>query len=121
MAGIDHVPEPEAEAGSAWTEGGGGSEQERVRFCRRAVSPAEEPQHRRHLVVMLAQPAAEATVREDAAPPFADQGGADQARRILGWEAPEEVFDEIVRQSFDEIVLSWRLRRHCAPRVGVED
>jgi hypothetical protein len=62
-------------------------------------------------VVVLAEPAAEATVREDAAPAFADQGGVHQARGVLQWETQEELFDEIVGQIC-------RQRRHVARQVG---
>lgn len=65
-------------------------------------------------MVVLAEPAAEAMVPDDAEPPFTDQGGVDEARGVLRWEAQEELFDEIVRQSC-------RQYRHRALRGGVED
>jgi hypothetical protein len=63
----------EAVAGVAGPKRGGGREQDPRGCCCRAV--AKVSQQRGPPVVVLAEPAAEATVREDAAAPaFADQG-----------------------------------------------
>jgi hypothetical protein len=50
----------------------------------------------------LAEPAAEARIANEAAPPLAHQGGAEVARRVVGWDAKEHLFQ----------VLFKHLRRH---------
>lgn len=71
MTDVDHELEA-AEVAGARAEGGGRREQERSPICRRVIGLVEDSQHRGSPVVMLAEPAAEATVGEDAAPPSAD-------------------------------------------------
>jgi len=94
MTGVERFHE--SVAGVAGPERGGGREQEPRGRCCRAV--AKVSQQRGPPVVVLAEAAAEAAVREDAAPAFADQGGVHQARGVLRWETQEEFFDEIVRR-----------------------
>jgi hypothetical protein len=57
--------------------------------------------------VELAIPAAEAGARDEAAPWLADDGGAEEARRFVGWETEEDLFDELLRQQVR------RRRRHA--------
>ena len=58
-----------------------------------AVEVAEE----RRRPVEPAVAAEEATVGEDAAPVPADEGGADQVRRLVRRYAEEDLFDELLR------------------------
>jgi hypothetical protein len=55
-----------------------------------------------------AEQALEAGVRDEVAPTLADEAGADEARRAVGLEPEQNLFDEIVYQRW------WR-RRHARP------
>jgi hypothetical protein len=58
--------------------------------------------------VILAVPAEEAGVGEDAAPGLAGEGGAREARRVVGREAEENLFDKLVREHRRRGAAAWR-------------
>ena len=51
------------------------------------------------------EPTPEAWVGDEVEPPLADEAGADEARRAVGWEPEQDLFDDLVHQRW------WR-RRH---------
>ncbi|OQU88812.1 hypothetical protein SORBI_3002G099932 [Sorghum bicolor] len=104
VAGVDGVPGPASEVRVARPEGRGGREAGPGLI----TSEDNKTQHRGPSVE-LAEPAAEAAVGKDAAPELADEGGADEARGVVRWEAEEERFDELV-----QLHQRRRPRRHSA-------
>lgn len=63
----------------------------------------------------LAEPAAEAVVGagDEAAPLLADEGGADEAREVVGQEAEEHLLKQLLRQR------QRRRRAHAAHLLGL--
>lgn len=88
-------------------EGGGGDEPS---FVGGVVAVAEDAQHGRP-AVELAEPMAETGVVDDVAPALADESGADEGHGIVGWNADEDLLDELAYQQ-------WRCLRHWLDPVG---
>jgi hypothetical protein len=63
--------------------------------------------------VELVEAAAEPAVRDDVSPGLADERGAEEARRLIGREAEEDLLDELVRRRLDE--MQRRRRRNLFP------
>jgi len=60
-----------------------------------AAAAVEESQHWGR-TVELAEPAPEAGARDEAAPLLADEGGVDEERGVVRWEAEEDLLDELL-------------------------
>ena len=93
MARIDHLPAV-AEVGNR--PAGGVCAHELGGHASAAIAAAavEESQHWGR-TVELAEPAPEAGARDEAAPLLADEGGVDEERGVVRWEAEEDLLDEL--------------------------
>ena len=95
VAGVESSPTMvvgtgKAGGGQGRDEAGGGG----------AKDVADEAQHGGSgaVEVELAEAAAEASAGDEAAPWLADEGGADEARRVVRREAEEHIFHELLHQ-----------------------
>ena len=66
----------------------------------------------------LAEPAAERGTADEAAPELADEGGTDEARLVLRWEAEEDLFHKLLHQRRQRrrhaCLLGWLVSRTLA-------
>ena len=96
VAAVECPPEVAAEFGLG--EGGGdGCADEPGDPASGAGGEVVEVAEQRRRTVERAVAAEEATVGEDAAPVPADEGGADQVRRLVRRYAEEDLLDELLR------------------------
>ena len=81
-----------ADDAPGWVEGGRDQ-------ARAGLVTVEEAEHRvRGPGVELADPAAEAGARDEAAPALADERGVDEARGVVRRDADEDLLHDLVRQ-----------------------
>ncbi|KAF8713944.1 hypothetical protein HU200_027928 [Digitaria exilis] len=94
VAGVERVPA--AEVGVPRAEGGGGREAARGAGVGDVQERAVEAAQHWRRAVALAEAAAEARARDDAAPAPADEGGAGEVGGVVRRGAEQDLLDELV-------------------------
>uniref|UniRef100_A0A8R7UFC6 Uncharacterized protein n=1 Tax=Triticum urartu TaxID=4572 RepID=A0A8R7UFC6_TRIUA len=91
VAAVDGLPEPAVGNGEGEWRCGGGDEIGHV------LVVVEIPEHR-GCAVEIVEEAAEPTAGDDLAPGLADEGGTEEAGRVVGRDADEDLFYKLVRE-----------------------
>ncbi|KAI4986268.1 hypothetical protein ZWY2020_018898 [Hordeum vulgare] len=92
MAAVLSPPGVSVRGGGRERRGGGGDE-----VGDALDEPVAEEAEHRGCPVELVEAAAECRARDDGAPVLADDGGAEEAGGVVGREAEDDLFDELVR------------------------
>jgi hypothetical protein len=107
VAAVEGPPGADVRGGEGEGRGGGGDEAGCV-FGVGLVAPLVEDTENRGCPMELMEAAAEAGVGDGAAPGLADDGGAEDAGWVVGREAKENLFDELVRERRRRCFHGWR-------------